>query len=76
MVASPFLLKDIGRRKNKYNPTIFEVEGGCHLLSSWVIDVWLTVKHINENIVTWEVAIYWYQMKVGYNKKDSCFNLE
>ena len=40
MLDSFFLLSEIGRRQNKWHPTIFEVEEGCRLLGSWVIVVW------------------------------------
>ena len=71
MIDSYFLLRQIGRRQNKWYPTIFELEEVCSLLESWVIDIWQTVKHVNENLVTWEVSIDWYHIKVGWKKNDS-----
>ena len=57
MMTRSCLLAEIGRRKNGWHPTIFDVEEECHLLGSWVIVILSTVKHVNGNLVTLEVAI-------------------
>ena len=54
----------------------FKFEEGCCLLGSWILYVWLIVRHGNMFLVTWEVEILWYQMKFGHKRKETCFNFE
>ena len=41
-----------------------------------MIDIWWMVMHGDIFLVTWEMAIWWYQLNVGHKRKDICIHWE
>ena len=63
------LWMEIGRRRNKWHPTVFEVEGECNLQGSWNSYVWSIMMHVNICQVIWGVEIWWDQQMVVHRRK-------